>query len=80
MGACVCASGSQVWNGNIGTLMPKPRNMPPNTSTCVDIASVPAVLRAATPWARSTIEKLWPPAMKNTARKLTSIIAEPNSV
>ena len=28
VGACVWASGSQVWNGNIGTLTAKPRNMP----------------------------------------------------
>ena len=25
VGASVCASGSQVWNGNIGTLIAKPR-------------------------------------------------------
>ena len=30
VGASVWASGSQVWNGNIGTLIAKPRNMPPN--------------------------------------------------
>ena len=35
VGACVCASGSHVWNGNIGTLMPKPMNMPPNTRIAV---------------------------------------------
>ncbi len=28
VGACVWASGNQVWNGNIGTLTAKPRNMP----------------------------------------------------
>ena len=28
VGASVCASGSQVWNGNIGTLIAKPRNKP----------------------------------------------------
>ena len=36
MGAWVWASGSQVWNGNIGTLMPKPMNMPAKISTWVE--------------------------------------------
>ena len=31
VGAAVWASGSQVWNGNIGTLMAKPRNIAPKT-------------------------------------------------
>ena len=35
VGAWVWASGSQVWNGNIGTLMAKPRNMPPKISSAV---------------------------------------------
>ena len=35
VGASVWASGSQVWNGNIGTLIAKPRNMPPKMSSCV---------------------------------------------
>ena len=80
MGAWVWASGSQVWNGNIGTLMPKPMNMPPKISTCVDKARSPAALRSATPRARSAIAKLSPPVTKNRARKLTIMSAEPNSV
>ena len=35
VGAWVCASGSQVWNGNIGTLMAKPRNIPPKMRRAV---------------------------------------------
>ena len=35
VGASVCASGSHVWNGNIGTLIAKPRNMPAKISNCV---------------------------------------------
>src|SRR5574337_1533915 len=31
VGASVCASGSQVWNGNIGTLMAKAKNSPQNS-------------------------------------------------
>src|SRR5262245_13940061 len=31
VGASVCASGSQVWNGNIGTLIAKPRKNARNT-------------------------------------------------
>ena len=35
VGAWVWASGSQVWKGKIGTLMPKPMNMPPKIKTWV---------------------------------------------
>ena len=34
MGASTCASGSQVWNGNMGTLMAKPRKKAQNTHCC----------------------------------------------
>ena len=34
VGAWVWASGSQVWNGNIGTLTAKPRNMPAKIQIC----------------------------------------------
>ena len=80
VGAWVWASGSQVWNGNIGTLMPKPMNMPPKISTWVRQREVPAAFRSATPSASSAIENVSPPATKNSARKLTIISAEPNSV
>src|SRR3954454_21367599 len=35
VGASVCASGSQVWNGNIGTFTAKPRKNAQNTHHCV---------------------------------------------
>src|SRR5216110_1205094 len=35
VGASVCASGSQVWNGNIGTLIAKPRKNARNTHHCM---------------------------------------------
>src|SRR6266478_1340912 len=34
VGASMCASGSQVWNGNIGTLMAKPKKKPPKIHHC----------------------------------------------
>src|ERR1044071_7330707 len=34
VGASVCASGSQVWNGNIGTLTAKPTKNAQNTHHC----------------------------------------------
>src|SRR5882724_11800278 len=33
VGASVCASGSQVWNGNIGTLMAKAKKKPQKSQT-----------------------------------------------
>ena len=43
VGAWVWASGSQVWNGNIGTLMPNPTNMPPKIQmACVEEITVAA--------------------------------------
>ena len=35
VGASVCASGSQVWNGNIGTFTAKPRKKAQNTHHCI---------------------------------------------
>ena len=82
MGAWVWASGSQVWNGNIGTLMPKPMNMPAKISTWVDSTtgarpnSSGFAMRSAMP----VIENVSAPVTKNSARKLTIMSAEPNSV
>ena len=39
VGAWVCASGSQVWNGNIGTLTAKPMNMPAKIQIAVFLAT-----------------------------------------
>src|SRR3954451_9254803 len=38
VGASVCASGSHVWNGNMGTLTAKPRNNDQNTQRCISSA------------------------------------------
>ena len=73
VGASVWASGSQVWNGNIGTLMAKPMNRPPKISNCVPWAMVG---RVADQLGMSNVL----PALKYRARKLRIISAEPNSV
>ena len=81
VGACVCASGSHVWNGKIGTLMPKPMNMPPNTTSCV-VWAMPAPCALANSIIENVCSGLPAPsfARKYSARKLTIISAEPNSV
>ena len=73
VGASVWASGSQVWNGNIGTLMAKPMNRPPKISTWVPWGSDAAL------WISVGMSKVLP-ALKYRARKLRIISAEPNSV
>ena len=78
VGAWVCASGSQVWKGNIGTLMANPRNMPPKIRSAV--VRVRLLL-----WAiRYSIEKPLgaeePPVLKKRAMNPSSMKAEPNSV
>ena len=74
VGAWVWASGSQVWNGNIGTLTAKPMNMPAKIQTWTSLSmSGPASMR----WAKL---KLSASVWKNSARKATSISAEPNIV
>ena len=58
VGASVCASGSHVWNGNIGTLIAKPRNMPAKIRSWV-LCTMPAPARDVS----STMSKLcWAPA------------------
>ena len=75
VGASVCASGSQVWNGNIGTLIAKPRNSPPKISSCVP-CTMPSPCRRVS----VTMSKVCTFDRKKSARKLSSISAEPNSV
>ena len=58
----------------MGTLMAKPMNRPPKMSSCVLCVIVSAFA------ARNSIEKLSPPVLKNRARKLSSIKADPNNV
>ena len=68
------ASGSQVWNGNIGTLTANPRNIPAKIQICTSRSIVsPVSIRWAKP-------KLSAPVWKNSARKATSMNAEPNIV
>jgi hypothetical protein len=75
VGASVWASGSQVWNGNIGTLMAKPMNRPAKISDAVAVGS----WAAATVWRRAIMSNVCPP-LKYRARKLRIISADPNRV
>ena len=76
----MCASGSHVWNGNIGTLTAKPINMPAKIQICTDRPSRPpcsaryAMLKLASP--AGTLPDTW----KYSAKKATSMSAEPNIV
>ena len=74
VGAWVWASGSHVWNGNIGTLTAKPMNSPAKIHSCVECTMV---LECS---ARYAIEKLSAPVWKNSARNASNMSAEPNSV
>ena len=75
VGASVCASGSHVWNGNIGTLIAKPRNIPTNMRFCV-LATIPPPPCAAS----LGMSKVCGLERKNRARKLNSMSADPNRV
>ena len=81
VGACVWASGSQVWNGNIGTLIPKPMKRPAKIHTCV-LLIIPTPATSV----RTLMSKVCrsSPAesfdRKNRARKLMIINADPNNV
>src|ERR1700687_3540688 len=46
VGASVCASGSQVWNGNIGTLIANAKKNAQNSSTCVLVSNCAAEARS----------------------------------
>src|SRR5436853_6629543 len=75
VGASVWASGSQVWNGNIGTLMAKPMNSPAKISDAVALGKA----ASADECDRATMSKVWPP-FQYRARKLRIISADPNRV
>src|SRR5436305_11678503 len=75
VGASVWASGSQLWNGNIGTLMAKPMNSPAKLNDAVALGSAPSAVECA----KATMSKVWPP-LKYRARKLRIISADPNRV
>src|SRR6185295_878583 len=76
VGACTCASGSQVWNGNIGTLMAKPRKKARKHQNCSS-PGIAIVYHLVT-------SKVAPPGSvdewKYRARMATSITTEPTSV
>ena len=78
VGAAVCASGSQVWKGHIGTLTANPRNIAPNTSQ----AKVPSKRKPLAINSGMSKVGLSPPApdLKYSARKPRSMNAEPNRV
>src|SRR5579871_960707 len=73
VGASVWASGSQVWNGTIGTLIANPMNSPAKIHIWL-------VFAIAEPWAISVgMSKVLPP-LKYSARNDRIINADPNSV
>ena len=81
VGASVCASGSHVWNGNIGTLMPKPMNKPAKMIAWVPRARSPPSASASTRMSKLRRSSPFAPvATKYSATKLTIISAEPKSV
>ena len=75
VGAWVWASGSQVWNGNIGTLTANPTNMPAKIQIWTSLRDPGAGVASG-----GRTPKLSAPVWKNSARKATSISAEPNIV
>src|SRR3954451_11203053 len=81
VGASVCASGSHVWKGNIGTFTAKPMNMPAKIQIAVFLAIPPPFWRNH--WnlneASSGVALLFF-VMTNKAMNDTSINAEPNIV
>ena len=74
----MCASGSHVWNGNIGTLMAKPRNMPPKISSAV--VRVRLLLCAIRYSMENPLGDDCPSVLKNRAMNASSMKAEPNRV
>ena len=82
VGASVWASGSHVWNGNIGTFTPKPTNMPAKIQIWVAprIPAPATSVRARMSKVRSDSPVAGSVDRKNRARNDSSISAEPNSV
>ena len=75
VGASVWASGNQVWNGNIGTLMAKPMKRPAKISVWVPTVNACSLGSAI----NAGMSKVLLP-LKYNARKLRIISALPNSV
>ena len=76
VGASVWASGSQVWNGHIGTLIAKPRNRPEKIRTC-RLLTMGRVAAICCNWMMSNVCGF---DLKNSARKPSSMNTLPNSV
>src|ERR687891_1170725 len=76
VGASVWASGSHVWNGHIGTLTANPSPTAPNTTSWNPCEKPPC---CAYRWS-STMSNVLGSAVKNMARKPSSMNTEPNKV
>src|SRR2546428_12293540 len=77
VGASTCASGSQVWNGNIGTLMANARKKAPNSQK----AAGPSPPRGAGRYAYENEEMpVWWPTSETSTKMATRINSEPKNV
>ena len=78
VGACTCASGSQVWKGNIGTLMAKARAKAANPRICsVGSVIVPRSASRSNAPVHEPVAAWW---LKAVARIATSMSSDPTSV
>ena len=72
-----------MWNGNIGTFTPNPKNIPAKIHIwlvrAIAVVAPPESARMSKVLASASPAKV-PSAKKNRAKKLTSINAEPNRV
>src|SRR3990172_11014479 len=80
VGASVCASGSQVWKGHIGTFTANPNPTAPNTTSWNVLVNPPD---APYSWSATMSNVCTPPPMselKYIARNPSSMKTDPNSV
>src|SRR5215470_16701968 len=84
VGASVCASGSQVWNGNIGTLMAKAKKKPQKSQPLRDSEKNGEYCGFCTVASRVGMSNVCTPValaeLKYKARMASSMITEPASV
>ena len=81
VGAAVWASGSQVWNGHMGTFTANPRNMAPNTRKAkVPLPKALSAPRAISVGMSKVLSGRKSPERKWSARKPSSMKADPNRV
>jgi len=74
VGASVCASGSHVWNGNIGTFDRERKEECPEQETCQCVSNCDADASSV------GMSNVLAPALKYSARIPNSMITEPTSV